>query len=310
VDPVLLTAMREQAYLDVDLGVLDTWATLASPARRDAAWLEHDGGHPLLLFAPGFGVASGNYSTLLAGLASRGFVVAALEAPYAGFARGADGRVRTAASDMRGPMAAPERVEEVAGDGAFVLGVLLDRAGPAAAIARRVDRSRVGFFGHSLGGAAALHATLVEPRFAAVADLDGSTFGRVDREGVARPYLVLLNEPGEARRPPAELREARRAEWANVVGRSRVAGQIATVAETTHFSFSDLPFLVPPEVFAKSGATIAPDRLLEIELALLAEFFSRAFAAAPALPLTDIARRLPEIRLEAFQPGDGTHSDR
>jgi dienelactone hydrolase len=87
-----------------------------------------------------------NYSYLAAPLASFGFVVAA------------PGLSGVQAPDCDGAVGADPQ-----GDLAFVRNTLRDRAGPAAAWARRVRRGKTGLVGHSFGGFFGLRAALNDP---------------------------------------------------------------------------------------------------------------------------------------------------
>jgi predicted dienelactone hydrolase len=58
-------------------------------------------------------------------------------------------------------------------------------------LARSMDTSRVGIYGHSFGGGTAAAVMHVDRRFVAGVDLDGLVVGPVRHAGVDRPFLVL-----------------------------------------------------------------------------------------------------------------------
>ncbi len=65
---------------------------------------------------------------------------------------------------------------------------------PASPWSKAVDYEQVGFMGFSFGGAAASEAAALDPRIAAVANIDGSLYGRSFFEGFDAPNLYLLND--------------------------------------------------------------------------------------------------------------------
>jgi hypothetical protein len=84
-----------------------------------------------------------------------------------------------------------------AADLSFVLDILSKNATLAKKIPGvhgKLDVSRVGIFGHSLGGAAAAAAMLTDSRFACGANLDGSVWGDVIYEGLSKPFLIFNTE--------------------------------------------------------------------------------------------------------------------
>lgn len=90
-------------------------------------------------------------------------------------------------------------------------------------LSQRIDRNRIGVFGHSLGGATAVRVGLIDSRFGASADVDGSLFGqwpltglyplitgnldpaasiRSQRNAIARFFRTHLNAPGKGKADP------------------------------------------------------------------------------------------------------------
>ncbi len=158
--------------------------------------------YPVLVFSHGFAESGLTYSAQLADLASHGYVVFSIEHPYDAFAVWfPDGRVvpfASAAWDSAQqrhndvPPGSPNGAVEYqlaqilirADDFRFVLDQIarLNAASPHAnPFAHRLDMSRIGVFGHSLGGGAAGDACRVDARIAACANED------VDDDG--RPYI-------------------------------------------------------------------------------------------------------------------------
>lgn len=300
-EPALLTAMKRERYLNLKPEVLDGWRGVRTHSAPDAPVAPQARRLPLLLFSPGLGVARSTYTSIAEELASHGYVVAAIDHPHAGLTVGPDGRVLSSAADARGEGADVARVEAMARDVSFVLGALLDESGGAGWLAGVLDRGRVGAFGHSLGGAAALEACRLDARLRACADMDGHPFGRVEEEGVDRPHLVMLNQPEASRRPPPAMGIRRRDEWAARMTRNRAAAYLVTITDTNHYTFSDAPFVVPEEVMRRNGAAIPARRGWEIVTRGLRAFFSRHLRGQGE-SVHDVLAAYPEAAVEAFNP--------
>ncbi|MBF4998094.1 hypothetical protein IRT45_13125 [Nocardia sp. BSTN01] len=165
------------------------------------------GGRPMLLFSPGMGMPGELSSAQVEDLASHGFVVVTLGHTYETFAtRFPDGRVEKSVlppapdrdkSAVQAAAAVPIRLA----DTRFVLDRLADMAAgsdPDAdrhplpqGLARILDVSKVGMFGHSLGGATTAQAMHDDRRIAAGANLDGTLSGSAVTDGLDRPFLLV-----------------------------------------------------------------------------------------------------------------------
>src|SRR5206468_3905045 len=128
---------------------------------------------------------------LLEDLASQDFVVVGMEHTYEG--RGQvlpGGRVVGPESERQRPRPGSpahepdaarfyrKRVDVRARDAAFVLDQLQRLEPKDFWLGGRLDFSRVGIFGHSIGGVAAAEAARLDSRFRAVANLDGLAGGQ------------------------------------------------------------------------------------------------------------------------------------
>jgi dienelactone hydrolase len=299
-DLALLETLQKAHYVDLSEEVLGSWADLLTHSRVRAPLSKTPERLPVLLFSPGFGMTRASYTSLCEELASHGYLVVAMDHPYAGTSLLPDGRVLSIADDPRGPEAAGTRVDELAHDASFVLDRLEDTAGEFASLAARVDRERIGILGHSLGGAAALAAARLDPRFRACADLDGHPFGSAGEKGLARASLVLLNEPEKSKRPPPEMGRERHEVWESLAKKQPFPLYLVTLENTDHFTFSDVPFVVPPALRQASGAVLEPGRGLEILSRILRAYFGRELALPGAEELATVAHDHGEVTLEVL----------
>ena len=167
--------------------------------------------YPVIIFSPGMGFLPIKYAPTLEDLASHGYVVVSLSHPYSTAATVfPDGRVVTSTAEA-GSRALSEATAKATSDAEF--DPVVDRIGSVwvadvrfvldqleqfnvsdALFANRLDLTRVGVFGHSFGGGAAVQAMYEDDRIAAAINMDGTLFGEVAANGIARPVMLLLSE--------------------------------------------------------------------------------------------------------------------
>jgi dienelactone hydrolase len=166
--------------------------------------------YPVLLMRAGASAGVANYTALAEDLASHGYVVVGVDAPYrTSIVVLPDGRsvTRTPENDPELCIGRPDMASCAdrilsgwTGDLRFVLDRLeqMNTSGDPATFAGRLDLTRVGVFGHSFGGAATARFCLEDARCKAAVDVDGALHGRVIAEGVRQPFMFLLSDHGEA----------------------------------------------------------------------------------------------------------------
>ncbi|MFT4294199.1 MAG: hypothetical protein QM582_02170 [Micropruina sp.] len=245
-DPEAATVASGVAgYLGVPAFVLDGPAQARTQALADAP-VAAGGPFPVVLFSPGLGGVRTQNTAWAEELASRGYVVAALDHPYDSAAVVLrDGRVIATRVSATGDDAEDRRhavgwTAIRAADLSFALSELsrLDRDA-SGMFHGKLDTARAAVTGHSLGGAAALQALRQDPRFVAAIDLDGFPYDPAPRR-FTRPVLALTHplEPGES---PDYL--------PRLTGVLQLSGTDAyrlEVPGTVHLSFTDAPLFLPP----------------------------------------------------------------
>jgi predicted dienelactone hydrolase len=213
-----------------------------------------------------------NYSTLAEDLASHGYVVVGFDAPYrTSIVVFPDGRLMT-----RLPENNPENclgmtsVEQArcmnrllvawTADIGFVLDrlELLNRSDASGKFTGRLDMTRVGVFGHSFGGAAALEFCHEDHRCKAGIDLDGAPHGSVIQAGVDRPFMFLLSDHSRESDPESHQVLANMQsiyERLPADGRLRIA-----IRGANHFLFSDDAGLLKSHVVLGAPAHVGNGR--------------------------------------------------
>lgn len=158
--------------------------------------------YPVLIFEPGLGNIPTQYTTLLEGLASQGYIIFAITPTYSSdVVVFPDGRVADVTSTgnldkATNLQAAGNRLVMVwTQDVIFVMNQL-DRlnAAPGNMWSQRLDLARLGVFGHSFGGATAAQVCQMDSRCKAGIDMDGVLFGNVVQTGLAKPFMVLQSD--------------------------------------------------------------------------------------------------------------------
>ena len=303
VDDGLLRAMKESQYLDLPSDLLEQWGNLQTHATIGAPIVAKPGLFPLVIFSPGFGVSRVNYTAIAEQLASHGFIVITVDHPYAGLTVFPDGRVLLFSAEGGSEDALRKRVEDMARDVYFILDALSDGRKALGTFAGRIDKKRIAAAGHSLGGMTALEALHQDRRLAVAVDLDGSPVGRVTLEGLEKPILVMLNQPDQEHRPPERMKLERHKEWSDLIEKKKTTTVLMTIINTTHMSFTDATFLVPPERLARSGAVIDGKRLLEIIARAMLAFTSPTATMERVIHTESAARAYSEVTVETFNLG-------
>lgn len=225
--------------------------------------------YPVVIMRTGASQPVVNYSTLAEDLASHGYVVVGFDAPYrtqrVAFP---DGRVMT-----RTPVNNPEFCESLAQarqDSCMKrllsawtadIGFTLDRlaklnADQDSPFRARLDLSRVGVFGHSLGGATTAQFCHDDSRCTAAIDLDGQPFGSVVQEGMKQPFMFVVSDQVHGTDP--ETRQIL-ANIQSIYDHLPPDGRLRfTLRGANHFFFSDDAALL------KSHIVIRTLRLLKV----------------------------------------------
>ena len=251
-------------------------------------------------------------------LASHGYVVVGVNHTYeTAVTVFADGRVVAVNPDAQagvlGPQTGPyqERFRQraaVCDYKAADLASVADQlerlpAGAAGLLGGRLDLDRVGGFGHSFGGNAALQWCRNDRRCRAAAHLDGALWTEVGRVGLDRPALQLLAEHPEFARSGADAVAAGAATdaaaydaeksitfggWRTVAHHAR-PGYTVQLSGATHVSFMDVGFLpLPaggPVQAMLAAAGIDPRRMWRVTCDVLLAYFATHLDRAPAAPL-------------------------
>ncbi|GHE02917.1 lipase [Streptomyces alanosinicus] len=293
---------REQGIPSGTLLLPTTHAHLAAPVDHGRC------GRPVVLYSPGLHSDRSLGTALIEELASRGYLVVAIDHTYdADQVEFPGGRVETFAitGDIDDALIAKALTVRTA-DTRFVLDQLTAlNAGHNTDAGRRplpptlagaFDLSRVGMLGHSLGGATAAAAIRADRRLQAGANLDGSLLPPVTA-GTDRPFLLFGSDPGPGPEDPSWDQF-----WTSQYGWKR---ELALI-DSTHTSFTDLETLLPqaapalgmtPSQVTQAIGTLDPHQAIHAQRDYVRAFFDLHLRHLDNHLLQHPSPRYPQIRL-------------
>jgi predicted dienelactone hydrolase len=236
------------------------------------------GRRPLVLLSPGFTVPRHTLTALAEDLASRGYVVAAVDHAFESVAAKFPGGVLPcAACELPGEIGIAPIALNRAEDLSFVLDELRHH--------RLVDQRRVAVVGHSMGGDAAATTMRADRRVDAGVNLDGPL---LPPDPLDRPFLLFggLDE----HRPGGTFDPSWDAAWPAMSGWKRWV----TVTGADHYSFTDVDLLVQ-----QSGVDLPfeldPARGIELTRTYVAAFVDQHLRGTPRPLLDGPSAAFPEI---------------
>ena len=258
-------------------------STVRTPVVREAFPLPRLGGRPLVVLSPGFGFSRSSLTGLAADLASRGYVVAAIDHAHEAYGiEMPDGRlVECAACDTQDYAKIPRGRSK---DISFVLDRLLSPESPWS-YSWLIDRQRIGVAGHSIGGNSAASTMQSDSRIDAGVNLDGTFFDHIDRP-LDRPFMMLGTR--ELHRPDGGDES-----WPRAWRKLRAARYWFTVRGSNHGSFTDFPVLT--EQAGIEPGPLGGRRSLSITRTYVGAFFDKHLRGHDRPVLDGAASRWPEI---------------
>jgi len=294
-------------FLTRDLAKVHAHSTADAPVSpRQSFW-------PVVIFRAGASGEVVSYSTLAEDLASHGYVVVGLDAPWRTFVVAfPDGRVA-----RRTPQNNPELCFEKPPpeQGACVgrqlnawtsdIGFALDRvqqlnaSDASGRFTGRLDMTRIGVFGHSFGGAQAAQFCSQDARCKAGIDIDGALIGSVIRTGIHKPFFFLLSGLGdfssdaESRQIMADIRSVYNRQPAD----SRL---LLSIRGANHFTFSDDGALLKSHILRGAFRVIGMlgidgPRQLAVTADCVRTFFDAHLKGTGASPASVLSPRYPEL---------------
>ncbi|MBZ0307578.1 MAG: hypothetical protein K8I82_16040, partial [Anaerolineae bacterium] len=149
--------------------------------------------------------------------------------------------------------------------------------------AGKLDFSRLGIAGHSMGGAVAGQTCLVDSRFKACANLDGFQWGDVAEGKIHQPFMILYSEQFEGANDFILLNLDNTA-------------YVMTIRDSTHMNFQDAAVVIPGTKTIGLAGSISADRMVQITNDYLLAFFGKYLNGEEAPLLDNPSRDYPEVK--------------
>lgn len=241
------------SYIGMPSFFLDHLALVKLPAYQDARVAQTGEAFPVILFSHGWNGFSAQNSGQALQLASHGFVVVAVQHTYGAvvtvfedgtIARNNPEALPSGAPDEEYDLAADKLADQWAGDLAWVLDHLaVINASARSPFTGKLDLSRVGVYGHSTGGGAAIQFCATDPRCQALLGQDPfmrPVSTEVLENGVFQPAFFLFSQQWADDTDSLNNRL-----FGPFYEKSKQALGAVSIIGTAHYDFSDLPRLSP-----------------------------------------------------------------
>jgi dienelactone hydrolase len=227
-------------FLTRDLSRVHTHSQIGAEVAPEAA------PYPVVLLRGGAAALVANYTEIAEDLASHGYVVVGMDAPYRTTVVVLnDGRVVERTAENNADLLAGEQQEKLgvrllqawSSDMSFAVDELQTLSESDSRFRNRLDLGRLGVMGHSLGGASALQFCHDDPRCKVAVDIDGAPLGSVVREGLPQAVLFLLSE--HRHDPQDEVKQVK-SDIASIYNQLPPARRLEVMLRgANHYGFSD-----------------------------------------------------------------------
>ncbi len=292
-------------YIHMPSFFLDHLQLVRTPAYKDAEVAPTGDGFPVILFSHGWNGFNAQNTGQAIRLASHGYVVVGVQHTYGAvitvfddgtIAPNNPSALPREAPDEEYEAAARKLVEQWAGDLVHVLDFLEEQSlASESPFYRSLDLSRLGVYGHSTGGGAAIQFCGTDPRCKAVLGMDP----------FMRPVSLEVLERGVSQ--PAFFMFSQR--WAddtdsqnNLLFQDFVANMpgmigVISIDGTAHYDFSDLPLLSPLAPRLGLKGPISGKRVTAIINDYLLSFFDGTLKGLPIDLFEEQNKKYNEVRV-------------
>jgi pimeloyl-ACP methyl ester carboxylesterase len=215
---------------------------------------------PVVLFSPAQGTTRLFYSAIAQTVASSGYIVVTIDAPYdvdiVEYPDGSLALANTTVANTATTLTIDLAVEVRAEDASFVLDQLTNKTVIANLIpgsTQGLNVSKVAMFGHSLGGAATATAMLNDTRIAGGIAIDGALFGPVVQKGLDRPFMFMARA-GHLRNNNSIAADPDNT-WFDIWPNLRAFRLDLVLTNSLHYTFSDFPIVLETLGIVPNNAT-------------------------------------------------------
>ena len=240
-------------YIHMPPFFLDHLALVKIPAYLKSKVAPSEEAYPVVLFSHGWNGFSAQNTGQALQLASRGYIVVGVQHPYGAvitvFNDGTIARNNPSALPRGLPndeyeAAARKLVSQWAGDLAYAVDFLeMQNEDPESPLYASLDLSRLGVYGHSTGGGAAIQFCGTQPGCQALLGMDPfmrPVSTEVLEHGVSQPAFFMFSQSwaDDAASRNSEL-------FHQFIANTPETLRVISIDGTAHYDFSDLPLLSP-----------------------------------------------------------------
>lgn len=296
-------------------------------AHEGAPLLSRKQKYPVVVLCHGLGSMVSLHTAHAENLASHGYVVFGINHTFTcSLSVFPDGRMYPFKFDWN----APDKVKEFTKiiniwqeDVRFVLAQIEDIAneklvsGEANQFCHKLDMTKLGMFGHSMGGATSTQMLRRDDRVKAAINMDGPLFGNDYEDGFKKPYMVMVAESSDKitntvmtqKELDAKCMTREEENYLKLIfkfGIPNLCGNIRNLGADAYYvyfrgaghnTFTDVPLVKDAsfllgflEYFGLNTGTVAPLRAIDITNKLVVDFFNKYLLQKPALTLEDTRR--------------------
>lgn len=240
-------------YIQLPSFFLDHLALVKIPATKDSKVASSDSGFPVILFSHGWKGFNAQNSGQALQLASHGYVVIGVQHTYGAVVTVFEDGTVAPNNPEALPQDAPDAIydpaadklaDQWAGDISYALDFMTSLNSESGSLfSNALDVSKVGVYGHSTGGGAAIEFCGRDSRCKAVLGMD--PFMRpvstdVLEQGITQPAFFMFSQ-----RWADDVDSLNNRQFRPFSEDSKAALGAVYIAGTTHYDFSDLPLLSP-----------------------------------------------------------------
>lgn len=266
---------------------------------------------PIVLFSPGQATTRLFYSVIAQKIASSGYLVITIDAPYdvdiVEYSDGSVALINHTIADNPTAANIDLAVSARAEDASFVLDQLRNASVISQLIpgsSQGLNVSKVAMFGHSLGGAATAAVMLNDSRIAGGLAMDGALFGPVVQKGLDRPFM-LMAATNHTRANDSNADDPANS-WFDIWPNLRGWKLDIRLSNSLHNTFSDLPIVletlgIVPNATTASNLLVTDlngSRALKIVTTYVAAFLDMVLKCKPSPLLQGPVAVFPEMTFE------------
>jgi hypothetical protein len=292
-------------YIHMPSFFLDHLALARMPAFKESKVASTENGFPVILFSHGWNGFNAQNTSQAIQLASHGYMVVGVQHPYGAvvtvfedgtIARNNPSALPGGAPDDEYESAARKLVQQWAGDLGYATDFLTKQnSNPESPFYRALDLSRLGAYGHSTGGGAAIQFCGTDLRCKALLGMDPfmrPVSAEVLQTGVTQPALFMFSQ-----RWTDDVESRNNELFRKFTSNVPQTLAVISIDGTAHYDFSDLPLLSPLAPRLGLKGPISGNRVTTIINDYLLTFFDTALKGVPTGLFEQQNQKYNEVRL-------------